>query len=170
MLRNTMEWLILFLREKVNDVESEIWTDEQLQNYLDMHRVHVCRERLKRGTDGRTYYSAYNMLESDIKLWDGNSAGANEIANQEYASNLVDGVFTFFSDMKINCYLDAKSYNIHAVIAECLEQLAMDQNKAKAWSRGAVSYTHYDLMEMAKYHRNLAGIGSFYFVKTYRKG
>lgn len=170
MLRNTMEWLILFLRGKINDVESEIWTDEQLQNYLDMHRVHVCRELLRRGTDGRTYYSAYNMLESDVKLWDGKSTGANEISSNEYVSNLVDGVFTFSSDMKINCYLDAKSYNIHAVIAECLEQLAMDQNKAKAWSRGAVSYTHYDLMEMAKYHRNLAGIGSFCFIKTYKKG
>ncbi len=95
MLRNTMEWLILFLRKKLNDVESEIWTDKQLQDYLDMHRVHVCRECLKRGSDGHTYYSAFGMLESDVKLWDDNSSGANEIPNQEYVSNLVDGVFTF---------------------------------------------------------------------------
>lgn len=170
MLRNTMEWLILFLRKKVNDIESEIWTDEQLQNYLDMHRIHINREFLMSSPDGHIYYSAFGMLESDVKLWDGNSAGAKEIPSYKYISNLVDGVFTFFSSMNTNCYLEGKSYNIHASIAECLEQLAMDQNKARSWSRGAVSYTHYDLMEMAKYHRNLAGIGEVSIVRTYRKG
>ncbi len=169
MIRNTMEWLIHFLRRKVNDTESEIWTDEQLQDYLDMWRININRERLKVGSDGYTYYSSYGMLESDVKLWDGADGSANEIPGNKYVSNLVDGVFTFFSKMDTNCYLDGKSYNIHAGIAECLEQLAMDQNKARSWSRGAVSYTHYDLMEMAKYHRNLAGIRDVSIMKTYRK-
>ena len=54
-------------------------------------------------------------------------------------------------------------------MAECLEQLAMDPDKAREWSRGGVKYTHYDLMEMAKYHRSLAGVRGATIVKTYRK-
>ena len=64
-------------------------------------------------------------------------------------------------------YLDAKSYNIHGAIAECLEQLAMDPLKAKSWNRGSVSFTHYDLLEMAKYHRSQMGIRSTGILRTY---
>ena len=65
-------------------------------------------------------------------------------------------------------YLDGRSYNLHGAIAECLEQLAMDQNKARQWSRGAVRYNHYDLMEMARHHRSLAGARGTTIVRTYR--
>jgi hypothetical protein len=174
MSRDSMVWLISFLRVKINDVDSSIWTDDELQNYLDMHRIHIVREPLSAplsqgNLNKQVYYSTFDMLEADVSLWDGRQSNSNEIPNSDYTVNLVDGSFEFINNQGDRYYLDAKSYNIHDSIAECLEQLAMDQNRAKAWGRGSVVYTHYDLMEMAKYHRNLVGSRNTGIVRTYVK-
>jgi hypothetical protein len=174
MSRDSMVWLISFLRVKINDADSSIWTDDELQNYLDMHRIHIVREPLSAplsygNLNKQAYYSAFGMLEADVSLWDSKQSNSNEIPNSNYTVNLVDGTFEFINNQNDKYYLDAKSYNIHDSIAECLEQLAMDQNRAKAWGRGSVVYTHYDLMEMAKYHRNLVGLRNAGIVRTYVK-
>ncbi len=150
-------------------ITKRIWIDDDLQGYLDMHRVHVRREFLMRDVDSGVYYSKFGMFEDNAILRDSASANATEIPSSNYAANLVDGVFTFTEDQNDFYYLDGKSYNLHGAIAECLEQLAMDPNKAREWERGGVKYSHYDYMEMAKYHRNLAGPRSTIIVKTYRK-
>jgi hypothetical protein len=174
MSRDSMVWLISFLRAKINDTDSSIWTDDELQNYLDMHRIHIVRERLsvplnQGSLNKQVYYSSFGMLEADVSLWSSSQSDSNEIPNSNYTVNLVDGTFEFVNSQSDGYYLDAKSYNIHDTIAECLEQLAMDQNRAKAWGRGSVAYTHYDLMEMAKYHRNLVGSRNTGVVRTYVK-
>ena len=170
MARENMEWLITFLRVKVNDTDESVWTDDQLQNYLDMHRVHVRRELLMKDREEEIYYSKFGMFEDDVVLWNSDSGGATQISSSNYTANLVDGVFTFTEAQNNDYYIDGKSYNLNGAIAECLEQLAMDPNKAQVWSRGGVKYTHYDLMEMAKYHRSLTGARGRTIVKTYRKG
>ena len=169
MARSSMTWLITLFRVKVNDTDETIWTDDQLQDNLDMHRVHVRREFLMKDADETVYYSKFGMFEDDVVVWDSGSADATQISSGEYSVNLIDGVFTFTEEQGEDYYLDGKSYNLHGAIAECLEQLAMDPNKAQEWQRGAVKYTHYDLMEMAKYHRSLSGARSMTIVKTYRK-
>jgi len=169
MSRDSMVWLISFLRVKMNDTDLSIWTDDELQNYLDMHRVHVVREPLAYDSNEQVYYSIFGMLEADASLWDSRQSNSNEIPNSNYTANLVDGTFRFVNGQGGIYYLDAKSYNIHGAVAECLEQLAMDQNRAKVWSRGSVVYTHYDLMDMARYHRNLIGSRSTAVVRTYNK-
>ena len=168
MARDSMVWLIDFLRTKVNDTESAIWSDDELQNYLDMHSVHVVREPLIYAPDQKLYCSAFDMLEADASIWDSNQPGAIEIPNSIYISNFVNGTFRFIENQFGIYYLDAKSYNIHEVIAECLEQLAMDQNRAKVWNRGSVEFTHYDLVEMARYHRGLAGVQSINISRAYK--
>ena len=168
MTRNTMAWITTLLREKVNDTDESIWTDDQLQNYLDMHRVHVRRELLSKDVDEMVYLSKYGMLEDDVVLWDSCSANSAEVSSNNYTANLVDGMFSFAENQNNAYYLDAKSYEIHSAIAECMEQLAMDPSKARAWERGGVRYTHYDYMEMAKYHRNISGIKSIAINRTYR--
>ena len=179
MSRDSMVWLISFLRVKINDTDSSIWVDDELQNYLDMHRIHIVREPLSaplsqgNSNEQAYYYSTFGMLESDVSLWDSKQSNSNELPNLNYTVNLVDGTFKFLDPLSREqgnrYYLDAKSYNIHGAIAECLEQLAMDQNRAKTWSRGSVAYTHYDLTEMAKYHRNLIGLKNTGIVRTYVK-
>ena len=169
MSRDSMVWLIAFLRTKVNDTGLSIWLDDELQNYLDMHRIHLVKEPLAYDPSAKIYRSGYGMLEADSSLWDSNLPGAIEINNSKYTANLIDGTFGFEISQDCTYYLDAKSYDIHGAIAECLEQLAMDQNRAKTWNRGSVSYTHYDLMEMAQYHRNLTGMKSIGCLRIYNK-
>jgi len=142
-----------------------IWTDEELQNLLDLHRIHIRREMLSKSADGKTYYSKYTMLEDDITIWDLITSSARMITPT--SSNLVDGTFTFDINQNRNYYLDGKSYNIHNTMAECMEQLAMDSGRARIWERGGVKYTQYDYFEMAKYHRSLAGVRSTKLIKTY---
>ncbi len=167
MARDSILWLIDFLRVKINDIESLVWTDDDLQNYLDMHCIHLIREPLLCDPEYKLYYSNFGMLEADVSLWDSKLAGANEIPNTSYTSNLVEGTFRFANSQSRRYYMDAKSYNIHGAIAECMEQLAMDQNRAKAWNRGSVEFTHYDLMEISRYHRQLCGIQNTKMVRSY---
>jgi len=163
-----MVFLISILRIKVNDSLSEIWTDDELQAYLDMHRLHIVKEPLKTDLNYLVYYSTYGMLESDASLWDSIGSDALEVPNTDYIENFIDGIFTFTSAQEISYYLNGKSYNLHGAIAECLEQLAMDPNRAKAWGRGSITYSHYDLMEMANYHHNYCGMRSVNLIRTYR--
>lgn len=144
-----------------------IWTDDELQSYLDMHRFHIHRELLSQDIDSKTYLSSFGMFEDNTTLWNSDNSDAVEVTPDN--SNLVDGVFVFNETQNISYYLDGTSYNIHAAVAECLEQLAMDPNKAREWTRGSIKYTHYDLMAMAKYHRNFSGPTNTFVVKTYRK-
>jgi len=167
MARDSILWLINFLRVKVNDAESSIWSDDELQNYLDMHCIHLIREPLLCDPDWKLYYSEFGMLEADVSLWDSELAGAIEIPNSNYTVNLVEGTFRFANSQLKRYYMNAKSYNIHGAIAECMEQLAMDQNRAKAWNRGSVTFTHYDLLEISRYHRRLSGMRNTNTVRTY---
>jgi hypothetical protein len=167
MARSTMAWLIEFLRTKINDTDEVIWMDDQLQNYLDIHRVHIRRELLIQDATGKLYYSKFGMLEDDVKIWDSPYGNAMEITSSEYTANLMDGYFVFNEEQNNNYYLDGKSYNVYCAIAECLEELAMDQNKSREWSRGEVKYKHYDLLEMARYHRSLGGSNNLTAVRTY---
>jgi hypothetical protein len=174
--RASMATLIALLRTKMNDADEAIWTDAQLQDYLDMHRTHLMREKLTKGVDDKIYHSSCGLLEGDpdtwdddaeiIKMWNSSGSGATAVTPDTF--NLIDGTFGFTADQDEVYYLDAISYDFHGAIAECLEQLASDPGKAKQWTRGGVSYTHYDLMEMAKYHRSFSGLRVITVRRTYR--
>lgn len=185
MARSSMAYLITLLRAKVNDTGSDIWTDDELQKYLDMHRTHILRERLRNDVDELIYYSAFGLLEGTyslsteddaawdgdntiIKMWDSPNSSASEITPDSW--NLVSGDFGFDDEQNDRYYLDAISYKLPGAIAECLEQLAMDPKAAWEWSRGAKgsSFTQYDLLSLAKYHRSLTGLKSTSVGRTYR--
>ncbi len=181
--RDSMAYLVGLLRTKVNDEASSVWTDDELQRYLDMYSVPVRRKRLENDPDELIYYAHVGLLEGTyslssedgatwdddntiIKMWDSSAGGATAITPDNW--NLVNGAFWFDEDQNNTYYLDAISYNIAGAVAECLEQLAIDPTKAMTWMRGGVSFTAYDLMAMAKYHRSLTGPRSTTVRKTYR--
>lgn len=176
--RASMAALISLLRIKVNDTGSAIWTDDdELQTYLDMHRRHIMREQLIEDVDQKIFLSQSGMFEGDtstwdddatiIAMWDSDGADATAVTPDSY--NLVDGAFYFTSDQDNTYYLDALSYDLNSAIAECLEQLATDSSKARAWERGGVRYEYSDYMDMAAYHRQRSGLDSLETVRTYRK-
>ena len=177
--RSSMAWLIAHLRIMINDTDEDVWTDLALQNYLDMHSNIISREKLFKDPEERVFSSQNRTFEGAtsastvptgtsstwtgagdatdvINIWDSSGNDATVITPDNY--NLASGVFTFSTDQDGKIYyLDARWYDLHAVIADCMEQLAMNPQKAKQWERGGVSYTHYDYMDMAEYHRKLTG-------------
>lgn len=182
--RDSMGYLIALLRTKVNDGGSDIWTNDELQTYLDMHKVRIRRELLRYDADQKLYLSALGLLEGTynsstdsgaswdddstiIKIWQSASGGATSAGSPDHW-NLTEGAFWWNADQNDTYYLDAIHYNLEGAIAECLEQLAMDPQKARVWGRGGVTYTHYSLMQMAEYHRKLAGARSTKLKRTYR--
>jgi len=156
--------------------EKHTWTDDELQRILDANRVILRRERLRADVDGKQYASERQYLEGSvvtwddddtiIKIWDSDAGSATAATPSTW--NLVDGVFAWTSDQSATYYLDAKSYNIHGAIADCMDQLAMDRTKAIAWTRGGISYTYSDYRDLAMSHRSLAGAKSTKLVRTYR--
>jgi len=165
--RASMSGIITILRNKMNDQASAIWTDDQLQNYLDMHRIHVRREKLGKDKPRKNYYSSYQMLEADAELYNDDTEYGAQVTPT--SCNLIDGVFTFSTAQDADYYLDAKSYDINGAIAECLDELATDLSRAKSWSRGGVQYTHYDLMELSRHFRSLSLPQAKRIRRTYTK-
>ncbi len=183
MARSSMGYLITLLRTKVNDGASTVWTDEELQQYLDMHTVPIRRLKLLKDADEKIYLSKLGLLEGTYNLdtdssasWDDDStiiqildstgSGATSVTPDEW--NLTIGRFVWDTSQNNTYYLDATHYNIEGAVAECLEQLAMDPVKAQMWTRGGVTYRHYDLLQMARYHRSLAGARATTLKRTYR--
>ena len=60
----------------------------------------------------------------------------------------------FWTDTELWDFWEANDQKESAVIAECMEDLAANPEKAKKWG-GNVRFTHYDLTAMAEYHRRL---------------
>jgi len=170
MARTSMAWLIYHLRTLVNDTASGVWTDDQLQNYLDSYRSHIRRELLTEDVGDQVYLSQIGFFEGatsattsasgdtewsgdpTIALWDGDGSAATEITPDDY--NLIDGWFKFDSDQDDEYYLDAVAYDINGAVADCMAQLAMNPDQAKTWARGNVKLEHYDFMDISKYYRS----------------
>ncbi len=165
-----------FQRFRVFLDEKFTWTDDELQRILDANRRIIRRELLRADVDGKQYASERGMLEGSVVTWDDddtiiaiwNSDSGSATAATPDSWNLTDGIFTWTSDQNATYYLDAKTYNIHAAIADCMDQLSMDRARAVSWSRGGVSYTYNNFIDLAKTHRALAGARSTKLVRTYR--
>lgn len=166
----------VFLSEKYT------WTDDELQIFLDMNRMSIRREKLSPASDELEYASRFQLLEGTyvndaetgatwdddrtiIKLWDSSSDGS---AVTPDTWNLADGIVGFDAGQTTPIYMDARRYSLHGAIAMCFDQLAADPTRAKAWSRGAVSYTFSDFQQMAQYHRSLTGAKVTRVARVYR--
>lgn len=149
--------------------EKFIWTDDELQVFLDLHRRRLNRVKLDVDQDWQVFEARFTLLEGSTVTWSG-AGDAEDVINiwdrpgrdatfkTPTSYNLTSGTLSFDSEQTEQpYYLDAISYNIAGAIAEAMEQLAMDPDKATSWSRGGVSYTFQDFMEMGKQWRKMVG-------------
>lgn len=145
------------------------WTDNELQVFLDLHRRRIYRKKLDVDPDQQVFEGRFTMLEGSVVAWSGSGDPEDVINIWDRASrdatvktptsyNLTSGTFNFDSEQTTQpYYLDALSYHINGAMAEAYEQLASDQSRAKAWSRGGISYTYDSFLDMAKRFRKLSG-------------
>lgn len=129
-----------------------IWSDDELQNYLDRHRVWVEREQLAHSVDMKRYFSSYRNFDEVTLYLDSYSS----YTTVPMEANLVDGSFVFSTAQAGYLYLSGWSYNIYLAAAECLEELAGDPSRAFSWSRGGVTQQTHKPLELAQYYRQFA--------------
>lgn len=127
MARTTMATLITRLRSLINDPagESQIWSDDELQDFLDANRFDVRHLALRpesTWTPGvvtyTDYYADYGEWESDVVLEDGEG---NNLSPK--SSNLVKGHWTF-EEQDPPVYVTGKTFDLWAVAADVLEAWA----------------------------------------------
>lgn len=161
----------LFLFERV-------FTDEELQDFLDRSKEYHFRERLSYEVDQKIYQSRYTMLEGDwttwdddykiIKIWDSKASGADAVTPDD-SWNLLSGTFIFTTAQDRNIYLDCISYDIERAAALCMEAMASDPLKVRGWvESGGHSMTHIDIERMARMHWRGAKPKSVRITRTYR--
>lgn len=169
--------IITRLRRMVFDINSEIWTDDNLEDLLDQYRIPIRRELLSKNVVEKIYYSAYTILEGDssswtgdptIALWSDPTDSATEVDPDSW--NLIDGSFVFTTSRDNDYYLDAWSYRraLHMAASDCFEEGAADPSTAAVWGRGGVYHSSTPPMQLAQIHRSRAGARSSKIVRVRR--
>lgn len=134
MARDGMADLLTRLRRLVDDSGSAVWSDNELQDVLDEHKLRVWREPLDTNqtlTSGTTYIyveyrSQYKNLEAGgtayFKVEDA-SGQARGTAN--YTVDYINGVVTMADDQKGTAlYLTGYSYDLMGAAAQAWRERA----------------------------------------------
>lgn len=136
-------------------VTQRIWSNNELQRTLDLHRIFTGerRELLKRSPDYKRYWSDANNYEW-ANLFTTEDNDASQIIPT--TEDLVAGEWTFVTAQDRNLYVEGHYFNVYGAAAELMEELAADPNRSAIWTRGAVSVQGHQPLELASYYRRLA--------------
>lgn len=149
--------------------EKYTWTDNELQVFLDLHRRPLNRTKLDVDPDSQVFEARLTMIEGSTVTWSGagdpedriniwDRPGRDATAKTPTSWNLASGTFVFDSEQTSQpYYIDGYSYSINGAMAEGMDQLAVDPDRAQSWRRGSVSYTYQDFFDIAGSLRKSAG-------------
>lgn len=86
-----------------------------------------------------------------------NPGGEDQGMKMNQIRRIVRDLYTkvIWTDDELWGFWGLNNHNEHGIVAECMEDLAANPEKARKWCAGNVKYTHYDLMQLAKYQRQL---------------
>ena len=159
--RASMAALIARLRLLVNDPvgASQIWSDDQLQDWLDGQRTDVVRAALYynwaivAGANAvLNYFAETGDWESDAALSD-----VEGTTLTPGAVNLLTGRWTFAAHQAPPVYLTGQTYDLYAAAADVLEARA-------GQLAGAYDFT----ADGATYHRSQQAAGLLALARQYR--
>ena len=174
--RATMAYVITMLRELCYDEDSARWTDDQLEQRLDVHRTRVNREQLANDAQVKIYQSAHRLFEGDasswsgdptVALWDSPANGATEKDPDTF--NLEAGTFTFTTGQGSVYYLDGWSYYyaMYMAAAYCLRVKSSDPAFAHLWGEGGIYHSSTPPLMLAREYQREAGVKSFKLRRIY---
>ena len=128
-VRAGMAHLITKVRELIDDAAGadQVFTDQQIQDTLDMRLRRVVREPLaavsavdENGvTTYSEFYSAYGYWEADILIQNGTYVDVSADLN---ISDYRVGKFTFLAPVNLPVFLSGVVYDIYGAAADMLEQ------------------------------------------------
>lgn len=161
-VRDSMANLITRVRELIDDAAGadEVFTDQQVQDTLDMRRHRLVREPLAAissvAVSGITsyleYVSTYGYWEEDVLLQDGSFATLTA-SDSDYRT----GKWTFASNQNPPVFLTGYAYDIYGAAADMLEQ----------WT--AKVKTDYDFLSSGRtFKRSQQGEGIERLIRMYR--
>ena len=111
----------------VDDAGTATWTDDQLQEVLDAHRIHVvqeeleCKPRWNEDGDAEYYdfYSRYGNFEEGTAVFIVEASDGTNRGTADYTANYIDGYIEFSTDQGgTTLFLTARSYDLAGAAAD----------------------------------------------------
>ncbi len=128
MARDGMANLIARLRRAVDDGGSpSVWTDDQLEETLDLHKVRVYRELLTVGqvytsagtSEYKIFQSAYQNYEEGTAYFQIEDGAGNQRGTAEYTADYARGIITMGEDQAGTAlYVSGWSYDLNGAASE----------------------------------------------------
>lgn len=123
-VRSTMSDLITLMRDLIDDTDSTVFTDQQIQDQFDIHRIDEFQKRLQQADDvqpsgvifWRDFYADINYWENGVQLQDHNF-------HYVTADSLVEpmiGHWQFTQSQIIPIYATGRHYDIYATAVDLL--------------------------------------------------
>jgi hypothetical protein len=129
-----MSNLLTRTRRLIDDQDMTIWSDDELQDILDEHKVRVHRERLEMEKtlvsasdyEYKNYHSRHsNYEEGGTAYFHVEAANGTQRGTADYSVNYVRGYITMTADQAGSAlYLSGWSYDLNAGAADCWRERA----------------------------------------------
>ncbi len=136
--RSSMAHLIAYVRRLIGDTSGAQFTDDDVQEALDLYREEVSREELTAvpriigGTVEYHRFTSYRgFWESDAEITD--AAGAAVVPD---TVNWLTGVFEFTASRQPPLFIHGKRYDVYGAAADLLEQWATEIAREVDFSLG----------------------------------
>lgn len=148
------------------------WSDKQLQDFLDRHRIDFIEEPLEamqQNRSGTAYYleyrSQYGNLEgvdSGTSVFKLDDAAGTNLGTSLWSADYTRGVVTFNADTQGSAlYLTGRSYDLNAAAADIWRSKAANAAKMYNFSADGQSFSRQQYMQnclsMAQYYEGMAG-------------
>lgn len=156
MARASLANIRLRLRPMIADIGAiQIWSDDELDDILDQHRLDFYREVLAPQPRGfttvvyRVYHSAHaNLEEFDatddtiFRLYDGSDV--EPVITTDYTVDYIRGAITFLTNQTVNYYLDGRSFDLNGAAMMCWQEARGEKAKLYTFSEDGQKFDKSD--------------------------
>lgn len=179
-VRPSMEYIITFVRELINDPDdgNSQYTDQQIQDRLDLNRMDLYRDKLKSAdTLTETGYIEWHDFFARLPFWETDFQiqevdGTNKTADE---AEPIIGKFHFDDHQPTPLVISGKVYNVYGVAANLLTVWASSlKSQISSWTADGTTVTRIGQVksfnDLAATYRAMAwGWGNYSQKKLVRK-
>lgn len=157
--RTGMANLILRWRRLVADADLTIWTDDQAQQILDLHRVEIWQQPLTvqplQIASGTVIYAAYAIPRGNLEepasgtaAWRLYDAQGTAYGTALFVADYINGLITFSADQHGSArYIDARAYDLNGAAADAWRERAALQAGQYNFSTDGQSFSRAQFFE-----------------------
>jgi len=125
-----------YLRKLLDDTDETMFSDDELETLMSLHRVHVLYEWMEYDAEQKRFWVPGCRCMSEASLWDSyDEDDQNELTPDSYS--LMEGWFEFDTEQDVPVYLKAVRYEIEAAAAAGWTIIASDKAKLTQYMSGS---------------------------------